>query len=569
MLFIYLCNCLGTTLLAPCRFELHERLLRPLTALCSASASSLPAGAASAAAATGDATARSAPRSHAAIAADLASYCDWPEVLRRACRASGMASHLLDTKVLAARVNLVMRLTMGTPSHASGTSTADSSSHSRKYSLVVKICSPYVTVDGRNAFEPALAMKRVQQEAASLRSLEAWHRDGVVSMRAPMLLALFDLAPHMAPTGSGAHVEGDIAASRGSDWPWPCLVMTTVRGESFEEWRDAAVGALCDCSKGTPRVLVAALEAAVVAVVRSSYREALTSWVGASAASLHVADALHAGPLPTSRTLAAVEAARLRRVRHALCLAAPSPPLDDAALRRQLWLGQQWTPYLRQLEHQRATVTGRRLCTRSLPSHLLAQMAAFLPAPGAMHVLLPPCVQLAPDGHTLLAAAAPARLHGDLTAENIFGSGGRGSGKRSRTRGKGAGAAIAGCGSWRPHSLLDMADGLRGDPVYELPAVFCSTLSCDAAHLRDVVQAYTAARSADCSAVASLPSLPWSWSDVYRLTCVLLLHYVDGFDAVEACMPDLLACAPSWMEVALWLHGALMAAPPVAAGTSV
>lgn len=527
---------------------MHERLLR----LPSTSATTSPAGAASAVSASSDASARS----HAAIAADLASYCDWPEVLRRACRASGMVSHVLKTKVLAARANLVMRLMMGTPSSAA------SSSYSRKYKLVVKICSPYVTVDGRNAFNPALAMKRVQQEAAALRSLEAWRRDGVVSLRAPMLLAEFDLAPHMFPAASGPRV-GDGDACHAAEWPWPCLVMTAVEDESFEQWHDAAVAALGRCPKDAPRDMVAANEARASSAVRSSYRDVLTSWVGAAAASLHVAGVPEVPPSAAAsvhRTLSAVAAARIRGARRALC-----PPVagsaDDAVLRRQLWLGQQWLPYLRQLEHQRSTVTGRRLCTRSLPSHLIAQMAAFLPAPGSMHLLLPACVRMAHDKRTLLATAAPARLHGDLTAENIFGSGGRASGKRRR------GKRLA--TTWRPHTLLDMADGLHGDPLYELPAVFCSTLSCDAADLRDVVQAYAAARAADCAAVATLPPLPWCWFDIYRLTCVLLLHYVDGFDAVEACMPGLLACAPSWTDVALWLHGALMAAPLEAAGTSV
>jgi Phosphotransferase enzyme family len=238
---------------------------------------------------------------------------------------------------------------------------------------------------------------------------------------------------------------------------------------------------------------------------------------------------------------------------------------------QRLWIHPSWSGYLLHLASLRTSCMARMLHGLSLPPHLMIQVEDFLPKLDELHTLLPKGVAIHPSvaatGSTAGAAATtvllPSALHVDITTENVLGSFTTGT---------------TGAPSWRPSTLIDFADSVLGDPAYEVIAAHCSCFNGDPAVLKAFLRRYeghfaagkaseqekrlaarlggaTGTTSTTTYAFAPMPSLSSATGqlpnyDCYRLLCLLLLHPVDGFRAIESTRPGLIASCADLMTLA-------------------
>ncbi len=116
--------------------------------------------------------------------------------------------------------------------------------------------------------------------------------------------------------------------------------------------------------------------------------------------------------------------------------------------RRSGYLRPSWGAFDRFLSEQKARCSENHRGWGSLPGHLVGQLDEYLPpAPELVNHGAPPCV-----------------LHCDLNADHVLGhfKGGR----------------------WRPTGIIDFADAMVGDRVYELVALHIGLFRCDKGLLR-------------------------------------------------------------------------------------
>lgn len=140
-------------------------------------------------------------------------------------------------------------------------------------------------------------------------------------------------------------------------------------------------------------------------------------------------------------------------------LAALTPGPDDAGVDALLADDTHWPSFLRQ---QARSVAARHRTWGDLPPHLIDQLDGWL------------------DVETLIAEGMSVRalIHGDLTADHVFGASGR----------KG--------NHWTPAGLIDFGDARIGDRRYDLIPLFVDAFAGDPALLR----AYLAAIGTDLTA---------------------------------------------------------------------
>lgn len=261
-------------------------------------------------------------------------------------------------------------------------------------------------------------------------------------------------------------------------------------------------------------------------------------------------------------------------------LLAPGAASSSSSSSR-FWVHPSWSGYLLHLASLRTTALARKLHRingssaygGSLPPHLMLQLEDFLPKLADIHTLLPRGVVVDTEEKKdkdkgEVQVLLPSALHVDITSENVLGDFGS---KPSP--------------SWRPSTLLDFADSMLGDPAYEIIAAHCSCFNVNPEPLKAFLASYHQARgsageqekarrlAAELGSRGSSPSpspalatrTTYSFApmpalldgsrrlsnfDCYRLMCLLLLHPVDGLDAVETSRPGLIASCPDFTSLA-------------------
>jgi Ser/Thr protein kinase RdoA (MazF antagonist) len=161
----------------------------------------------------------------------------------------------------------------------------------------------------------------------------------------------------------------------------------------------------------------------------------------------------------------------------------------------------------------------------SLPPHLVAQIDAYLPDASNVHTLISD------------TTVPPSLLHGDLNDDNILGSG----------------KSLA----WKPCGIIDFADALSGDPLYDFVALFVSCFRCDKQRLKKFLLAYMRSRgwTMDSKEVARFRA-----TFSYRMMCYMLFQPVNVLaTATVFRASELQACATlQEVEHVLWsLDGVL------------
>jgi aminoglycoside phosphotransferase (APT) family kinase protein len=161
----------------------------------------------------------------------------------------------------------------------------------------------------------------------------------------------------------------------------------------------------------------------------------------------------------------------------------------------------------------------------SLPPHLIAQIDSYLPPTAAVHTLISD------------ASVPPSLLHGDLNDDNILGSG----------------PSL----EWKPCGIIDFADALSGDPLYDFVPLYISCFRCDKQRLTKFLLAYMRCRGWTLNS-KELTCFRSNFS--YRMMCYLLFHPVNVFATATVFRGDELKSCATLQEVerVLWsLEGAL------------
>jgi len=163
-----------------------------------------------------------------------------------------------------------------------------------------------------------------------------------------------------------------------------------------------------------------------------------------------------------------------------------------------------------------------------LPPATAAGVVALLPQ--AVREPLQACVAgrcRAAATASIAACLQPALLHGDATASNV------------RVLASAAGRRLG---------LLDFADAIAGDPLYDWVAFAASVLRNDVAAVAAATFAYNAAAAANGAGA----QLVWDGDTRYRATCLLSMHPVDAFGLLASRRPDLLLCDSVPTAHTLW-----------------
>lgn len=176
----------------------------------------------------------------------------------------------------------------------------------------------------------------------------------------------------------------------------------------------------------------------------------------------------------------------LRRIHH-LPLEGSGPLVAD------------WEPYSAFLNEQRATVTSRHVARGVLPSHLCAQLEAYLP----------------PAALLIDRASTPRLLHSDLNRDHVLGE------------------WVAGC--WQPSGVIDFGDARVGDPAYELVALHLGLFDADKRLLQAFLDSY-----GEASLASALPQRAMSLTLLHEFTVIGQLQHVMDTTATLDELADLL-----------------------------
>lgn len=136
-----------------------------------------------------------------------------------------------------------------------------------------------------------------------------------------------------------------------------------------------------------------------------------------------------------------------------------------------------------------------------MPYALALQAPAYLPKAAGIHALITDLSQ------------PPSLLHGDLNDDNVMG--------------EYTDKSLSGDEElWRPTGLIDFADSLSGDPLYDLVAVYMSVLRCCKVRLAAFLDAYLNKRGWTLGTPQRAAALK---NFSYRMMCYTLLHPVNCY----------------------------------------
>lgn len=408
--------------------------------------------------------------------------------------------------------------------------------------VVVKLFSPYVESDGvpDPGLRPLDAIVAWRTEVSILASLSGHHG----SFSVPRIIDAGFLRGTHGRNDASSRIGLPASLTVDGLWRWPYIVSTFASGQPLFAPRVHAPR-----PARTPHgcyTLAAALaelhvDGDVAAAIATVQAEA-----DADRLARRWDEPVLSARVTTDRSPASKLASPLSSVLGA-CVARRRNPSGLLPTEVSIAAHKGWHPYICRLLLLRESALARHTRLRALPPHLLATLDAYLPPADPAELAR----QLLPLP-ALRGSALPCALHGDVTESNV----------RVAENDAQNGVDI---------TLLDFADAIVGDPLYELLPIAVAMLELEAAAITAFVSAYHAARAAESAsgcesdaAARGFATLPSEWPlqdarDRRRATVLLLLHPVNGVGVLEACprvaaAGGVAACA-CWAEVEALLWG--------------